>query len=184
MSVRRRLIATVCVAAGAAAAALLSVSGGGAAAAAPQAVSGGSSTPVPPELAVPDGNTLTARFAASGVQVYRCASGAWVFVEPAAALYDRYGRTVAIHFRGPSWESIRDGSLVEGAAVASVPVTGSIPQLLLRATTTRGTGVFGGVSYIQRLATTGGTAPAGSCTEGETRGVPYTAVYQFYKPTA
>jgi hypothetical protein len=183
MSVFRRLIAAACVAAGVAAA-LLSVSGGGAASASPQAVSGDSSTPVPPELAVPEGNTLTARFAASGVQVYRCTSGAWVFVEPAAALYDRYGRTVAIHFRGPSWESIRDGSLVEGSVVASVPVTGSIPQLLLRATTTRGTGVFGGVSYIQRLATTGGTAPAGSCTEGETRGVPYTAVYQFYKPTA
>jgi hypothetical protein len=163
---------------------LLSVSGSGAVAATPQAVSGSSSTPVPPELAVPEGNTLTSRFAASGVQVYRCTSGAWVFVEPAAALYDRYGRTVAIHFRGPSWESIRDGSLVEGTVVASVPVTGSIAQLLLRATTTRGTGVFGGVTFIRRLATTGGTAPAGSCTEGETRGVPYTAVYQFYKPTA
>ena len=86
----------------------------------------------------------------------------------------------AIHFRGPSWESTRDGSLVEGKAVASSPVPGSIPQLLLPATRTRGDGVFGGVTYIQRLDTTGGTAPTTACDDGRTAGVPYTADYRFY----
>jgi hypothetical protein len=61
-----------------------------------------------------------------------------------------------------------------------VPVTGSIPQLLLQASRVRGDGMFGRVSYIQRLATTGGAAPATPCTDGQTRGVEYTARYYFY----
>jgi hypothetical protein len=59
-------------------------------------------------------------------------------------------------------------------------VTGSIPQLLLKATVNRGTGVFGSVTYINRLDTSGGAAPTGSCISGQTVGVPYTAQYLFY----
>jgi hypothetical protein len=50
----------------------------------------------------------------------------------------------AVYFRGPSGESTDDGSLVEATVVASSPVPGSIPQLLLQATRNRGDGVFGG----------------------------------------
>jgi hypothetical protein len=60
-------------------------------------------------------------------------------------------------------------------------VTGSIPQLLLQATRTRGDGVFGGVTYVQRLATRGGVAPSGTCADGATAGVRYTAEYRFFK---
>jgi hypothetical protein len=134
---------------------------------------------VPPEIAVPPGNRQVAQFGAAGVQVYQCTASAWTFLEPAAQLWDLGGRA-AIHFRGPSWESIQDGSLVTGTAIASSPVPGSIPQLLLQATSTRGTGIFGAVTYIQRLATSGGTAPTTACTDGQTQGVPYTAVYRFY----
>jgi hypothetical protein len=90
----------------------------------------------------------------------------------------------AVHVRGASWESADDGSLVESRAVASSPVPGSIPQLLLQATRNRGDGAFGQVSYLQRLATRGGTAPAGACTDGQTTGVPYQARYRFFVPAS
>jgi Protein of unknown function (DUF3455) len=141
-------------------------------------------TSVPPDLQPPAGNVLEAEFAASGVQVYQCTSGAWAFLEPAANLIGfeiaASGIQTAIHYKGPTWESTTDGSLVQGKVIASDPVTGSIPQLLLQATVNRGTGVFGSVTYINRLDTSGGAAPAGSCTSGQTVGVPYKAQYLFY----
>jgi hypothetical protein len=141
---------------------------------------------VPPNLVPPAGQMLTADFAASGVQVYRCTTGTWTFVEPAANLLGRATQTggiqSAIHFRGPSWESTGDGSLVEARVVATSPVPGSIPQLLLQATMNRGDGIFGHVTYIQRLGTSGGAAPTGACTDGQTSGVPYQAEYRFYEP--
>jgi hypothetical protein len=141
---------------------------------------------VPPGLKPPAGNVLTAQFTGRGVQVYQCTAGAWVLVEPAANLVGHGpGRSriqTAVHYKGPTWESTTDGSLVQGATVASSPVSGSIPQLLLKATANRGTGVFGRVTFINRLDTKGGAAPAGSCTSGRTTGVPYTAQYLFYVP--
>jgi hypothetical protein len=62
-------------------------------------------------------------------------------------------------------------------------VPGSIPQLLLRAMKNRGTGIFGRVTFINRLRTRGGAAPTGSCSDGQTTGVPYTAQYLFYVPS-
>jgi hypothetical protein len=142
------------------------------------------SIPVPANLAPPAGNVQFANFGASGVQVYTCTAGAWTFTEPAAILAGSAkgfpGPQAATHFRGPSWQSTRDGSLVEAKAVASSPVAGSIPQLLLQSTRTRGDGVFGAVTYIQRLATSGGVAPTGACVDGQTSGVPYRAVYRFF----
>ena len=149
---------------------------------------------VPAELVPPTGHVPSAVLAAKGVQVYRCtkaagaAEAAWTFVEPAATLAGTTVRprrlATALHFRGPSWQSDQDGSLVEAKAKANSPVAGSIPQLLLEATRTQGTGVFGQVTYVQRLATRGGTAPAGACTEGAVTGVPYRAVYRFFVPAA
>jgi len=141
---------------------------------------------VPSGLQPPAGNVLEAQFTGRGVQVYQCTAGAWVFVEPAAQLtgYEtgKSGVQTAIHDAGPTWESATDGSLVKGTTVTSDPVTGSIAQLLLKATSNRGTGIFGRVTYINRLDTQGGAAPAGSCTSGQTVGVPYTAQYLFYVP--
>jgi hypothetical protein len=141
-------------------------------------------TSVPPGLQPPAGNVLEAQFAARGVQVYQCTAGAWVFLEPAANLvgyeFGTSGIQTAIHYKGPTWESTTDGSLVQGTAIASEPVTGSIPQLLLQAKANRGTGIFGSVTYINRLDTSGGAAPVGSCTSGQTVGVPYAAQYLFY----
>jgi hypothetical protein len=134
--------------------------------------------PVPAEIRVPPGNRLVAQLTGPGVQVYECTAGTWVFLEPVAQLHDL--SQVAIHFRGPSWESTRDGSLVEATTVASSPVVGAIPQLLLHETLTRGDGIFGRVTYVQRLDTVGGVKPSTPCIQGQTRGVPYSAVYRFY----
>ena len=139
----------------------------------------------PPALTPPAGNVLSSVYRARGVQVYQCTAGAWTFVEPAATLVGYAGRLrTAVHFRGPSWESTEDGSLVEARAVASSPVAGSIPELLLQATRNRGDGDFGRVTYVQRLATSGGAAPAGACTEGATTGVVYQAGYRFFVPAS
>jgi hypothetical protein len=142
----------------------------------------------PPALAPPAGHVLSSVFGAQGVQVYQCMAGAWTFLEPAASLTGRVKgphraeRHTAIHFRGPSWESTNDGSLVEAKVVASSPVAGSIPQLLLQATRNRGDGAFGHVTYVQRLATSGGAAPTGACTDGRSTGVAYRAQYRFFVP--
>jgi len=65
-----------------------------------------------------------------------------------------------------------------------VSVTGAVPELLLKATAHRGTGLLASVSYIQRLDTRGGVAPTGTCTDGGLQVVGYSANYRFYKPTS
>jgi hypothetical protein len=169
--------------------ALLAIAGGTAVAADADASQMAAARPtVPPAIEVPAGHVLASDFIAKGVQVYQCTGGAWVFVEPAANLLGWVNRptnlATAVHFRGPSWESTDDGSLVEARAVASSPVSGSIPQLLLQATRNRGDGTFGRVSYLQRLATRGGLAPTGVCADGQTTGVPYQARYRFFVPAS
>jgi hypothetical protein len=157
------------------------VAGGATLAAKSEPVHGSAATgddPVPAEIRVPSGNRLVAQLDAQGVQVYECTAGTWVFLEPVAQLHDL--SPAAIHFRGPSWQSTRDGSLVEAATVASSPVVGSIPQLLLHETLTRGNGIFGNVTYVQRLDTVGGAKPSTRCIQGQVQGVPYSAVYRFY----
>ncbi|GAB7040104.1 MULTISPECIES: DUF3455 domain-containing protein [Catenuloplanes] len=138
---------------------------------------------VPQAIAVPAGNRLVGTMQARGQQVYTCTAGAWVFTEPVATLTGRVNNrpVTAIHFKGPSWESIDDGSLVTATSQATSPVTGSIAQLLLKATPATGsTGVFSKVTFIHRLATSGGAAPAGACTDGTRLGVAYRAEYRFY----
>ncbi|MEU4423483.1 DUF3455 domain-containing protein [Actinoplanes sp. NPDC024001] len=148
----------------------------------------GASPKVPKSLAPPAGNVLHAVLKARGVQVYACREGAWSLLEPAASLtgvtLHPVKKVTALHFRGPSWQSDQDGSLVEGSpeGVLREPSDhpDSIPQLRITARTTRGDGVFGKVTYIQRLDTVGGVAPAGACAANATTAVPYRAVYRFF----
>jgi hypothetical protein len=51
---------------------------------------------------------------------------------------------------------------------------------LLKANQNQGQGMFSNVTYVQRLRTTGGVAPAGSCTEGSQQAIRYSAVYRFW----
>ncbi|MFE9450051.1 DUF3455 domain-containing protein [Streptomyces sp. NPDC006739] len=173
-----------------AAAAVIGTAAAGQAAERPSALppAGVGRTTIPAALRVPDGNKQVAVLQARGVQTYTCANGAWVFLEPAATLWkshDPQHRAVALHSKGPVWISTTDGSAVNAAAVpgASVPQEHAVPELLLKATATRGNGIFGKVSYVQRLDTKGGLAPTGSCAQGAQTGVPYSATYRFYEPT-
>ncbi|WP_370942197.1 DUF3455 domain-containing protein [Amycolatopsis sp. cg5] len=139
---------------------------------------------VPDSIKVPAGSELVGNFKAAGVQIYGCVNATWTFIQPAANLTN-LGWSMAVHFAGPAnprWESTKDGSLVGAVKVASVDQPGSIPQLLLRAVeNTGGTGTqFGAVSYVQRLNTAGGAAPASSCANGSQIGVQYTAEYKFW----
>lgn len=144
-------------------------------------------TGIPAAIQVPDGNQRVAVLDAKGVQTYTCVNGAWTFLEPAATLWektDRAKQPVALHSRGPVWISTRDGSAVNAAAAASAPRDGAVAELLLKATATRGSGLFSDVSYIQRLRTHGGLAPTTSCTGTDQIGVPYSATYAFYAPAS
>jgi hypothetical protein len=188
MSMKRiRKVALVAAMAGAL------VLGGGIAAFAQTSASAGSARPVPnpvsvsrsvtipPQLAVPAGQKLVAAMdVQQGSQVYTCANGAYTLLEPAAVLQS--GDQLVLHTRGPVWVSTNDGSAVVGAVVASVPRPGAVPELLLKSTTNRGTGLLGNVDYVQRLETVGGVAPAGTCTAGSQVAVAYHAQYRFYAP--
>jgi len=139
---------------------------------------------VPKELRVPDGHRLILRALGRGVQVYDCPSGTWMLREPAAVIL-RGDRTVAVHYAGPTWQSVEDGSKVvasgERVAVDAPHPERDIPWLRLQADGT-GPGLFEHVAYIQRLKTRGGVAPAGTCAAGASTAVPYRAVYTFWAP--
>jgi hypothetical protein len=123
---------------------------------------------VPAALAVPAGAKLVARFHATGAQVYACTSAggqfSWVLARPDATLADASGAVTGTHGAGPSWKS-KDGSAVVGKklAQAAAPDAGAVPWLLLGATSTTGSGQFTGVTFVQRVATKGGIAPATGC---------------------
>ena len=137
-------------------------------------------------LQVAAGNEVAFHVYASGVQVYKWNGTAWAFVEPVASLFaDRnYHGQVGTHYAGPTWES-NSGSKIVGRRVPGTgctPNANAIPWLLLEAVTTEGPGIFNGVTFVQRVNTTGGAAPAspGSFVGEEAR-VPYTAEYYFYR---
>ncbi|MFD9284264.1 DUF3455 domain-containing protein [Streptomyces mirabilis] len=181
MKFAKRLVLTTTALAAVTAGTLFSATVGQAAASQPARTG----VDAPAALKVPDGNRLTGVFSAAGVQTYTCADGAWKLLEPAATLWaknDRSHRPLALHSRGPVWVSTVDGSAVNAAAIANSPKTGTIPELLLQSTATRGTGVFAGVSYVQRLDTHGGVAPTTACTGTTQISVRYSATYAFYKP--
>jgi hypothetical protein len=146
---------------------------------------------IPAALAVPDGQKLTFEALGEGVQIYACSASAagqlsWTFVAPEATLYGLDdGEVVGTHFAGPTWEA-NNGGWVKGTAIARATVdTTAIPWLLLQAIAHDGPGLFSQVSYVQRLDTTGGTAPTTGCDAahlGDRARVPYTAHYLFYKP--
>lgn len=144
----------------------------------------------PPQLQPPPPAAPLLRANAQGVQIYTCAAKQgggfdWSFKAPEAVLFDAGGRPAVRHFAGPSWQA-NDGSIVVGEAVANVPSPNGqgVPWLLLRAKAHQGAGIFAGVTYIQRLDTNGGTAPALPCGPpniGQEARIPYTAVYVLYQ---
>jgi hypothetical protein len=129
---------------------------------------------------------------ATGVQKYACqANGAWLFTDPEAVLYKTTGvsHPIGKHFLNfdtgrPVWQ-LNDGSSVEAARKASAAGgAGNIAWLLLQAvvTTARPDGDrLTQATWIQRLNTTRGVAPAGACAPGDRIAVPYSADYFFWR---
>lgn len=147
---------------------------------------------LPPAVQVPAGNKVAMETVGTGDITYECRAKAnmpgqheWVFVGPDAKLWDRAGKQVGKYYGPPAtWENM-DGSRLTATQVAVAPAAaGSIPLQLVKANPAMGTGAMTGVTYIQRVATQGGVAPAAACGAGNMGAkqvVKYQADYIFYK---
>lgn len=166
-----------------------------------------SETAVPPALKVPDGNVAVAGYHAVGSQQYVClpkeSAFAWTLFGPQATLFDAHGDEALTHFLSsnprddgkpaPSWQDVRDASVAWGKMIASsndraFVAPNAIPWLLLEVAGSQ-PGPNGGnamtqMTYVQRVATTGGVASSSTCAAATDVGkkalVPYEANYIFY----
>jgi hypothetical protein len=175
----------------------------------PQAAGAQTLTPpiVPASLEVPAPNQVFLVGHAIGTQNYVCRPGAslgrvaWTLFTPQATLFGERNEQLITHFFSPNpdeagavvratWESSVDTSMVWARANAAVTVDpNSIAWLLLERVGAQA-GPTGGQTvsestFIQRVNTHGGLAPATGCDRpadlGRTAFVPYTADYFFYK---
>lgn len=158
---------------------------------------------VPAGLEAPEGNQVVRIAHALGTQNYIClsAGSAWTFIGPQATLFDDEADQTMTHFLSPNpaesglaratWQSSKDTSAVWAMAIASSTdpayvTPGAIPWLLLKVvgaqTGTDGGAKISGTTFIQRVHTAGGSAPAGGCPSAGARlFVPYETDYVFYK---
>lgn len=151
---------------------------------------------VPPEIGVGETNRVHFHGFGVGFQVYTWNGTSWGGAVPDAVLLNGDNAVVATHFGvfddngrfvGPAWQS-NSGSEVLGALppAAVTMDTNSIPWLRLKAVDdrTHGPGVFAETTFIQRVNTVGGKAPAANgIFVGQVARVPYTADYFFYRQT-
>lgn len=162
--------------------------------------------PVPGEIQPEQGNKAFLMAHAFGTQNYIClpsGSGfAWTFFAPQATLFNRADQQVITHFLSPNpseggtsrvtWQHSRDtsavwGAVKEGDSVVVDPT--AIPWLLVTVVGAQD-GPTGGhkltpTTFIQRVNTVGGIAPATGCAAatdvGKKELVPYKADYVFYQ---
>jgi len=74
---------------------------------------------------------------------------------------------IAAHHGPPATWASADGSRISGTQLSVAPAgAGNIPTQLVKANPAIGTGAMSGVTYIQRVATRGGVAPASACDAG------------------
>lgn len=146
---------------------------------------------VPDAIKVPAGHTVMLETVGVGEITYECRDKSnapgeteWFFVGPKATLSDRSGKAVGDYFGPPATWQAKDGSKVTGTQLAVAPAgKGDLPYQLVKANPAEGKGAMHGVSYIQRLATQGGVAPAMACTaqnKGAQQIVKYQADYIFW----
>ena len=145
---------------------------------------------IPEAVKPPMGQKPAMTWTGTGLLTYECkakadnaAEFAWTFAGPDAKLTD--AKTMAAtgkYYGGPTWEAT-DGSKVTGKQVAIAPAApGNIPLQLVK--TEPGSGMLKDVTFIQRVNTKGGVAPADPCNAsmaGKKMTVPYAADYVFYK---
>jgi hypothetical protein len=145
---------------------------------------------IPDAIKPPKGSRpIGAYIVTSGTQNYTCvvADGAATGTfsgksTPEAQLVGTGGRIH--HFGGPSWQSLRDNSLVTATKIGESAKAGTIPELLLQVATHSGQGILTKADYISRLYTSGGVAPTTACAAGEVQKVQYKAVYVFWDAPA
>ncbi|MES2533713.1 MAG: DUF3455 domain-containing protein [Pseudomonadota bacterium] len=148
---------------------------------------------LPPTIQVPAGNKVAWETVGVGDITYECRDKAnapgqteWVFVGPNAVLNDRMGKQVGKYYGPPAtWEAM-DGSKLTATQLAVAPSSPTaLPYQLVKANPAMGTGAMTGVTYIQRVALTGGIAPAAMpctpMTKGQKTTVKYQADYIFWK---
>jgi hypothetical protein len=166
---------------------------------------------VPANLTVPDGHVVYLETRAYGTQNYICmpaATGvAWKFLGPQATLFISafaFQQQVTTHFLSanpveqglprPTWQHSFDSSAVWGKVAASsidpsYVAEAAIPWLLVEAAGTakgpNGGSLLSRTTYIHRVNTQGGVAPATGCTDttqiGAVALVPYSTDYFFYR---
>jgi len=148
---------------------------------------------VPENLKVPATEVVLLKALGKGRQIYACSAKpgdegqfAWVLDRPQAELTDENGAVIGKHYKGPVWEAA-DGSKVGGQVQqrANAPNANAVPWLLLKAASHDGAGTFARVTYIQRVDTEGGMAPAAGCDKsraGAEASADYQATYFFYVP--
>jgi hypothetical protein len=164
--------------------------------------------PAPASLEVPAPNEAFLVGRAVGTQNYVCqpidslGRIAWTLFTPQATLFNDQREQLTTHFFGPNpaegaivraeWQDSSDTSTVWARAIASVAdpnASGAIAWVLLQAVGTQvgptGGNTLSDTTFVQRLNTVGGSAPATGCgvpTDiGHKAFVPYTADYVFYK---
>jgi len=151
---------------------------------------------IPDSLQVPEGNKLGYQAYATGVQIYEVRRSAtnpnvfiWVNIAPSATLYLRpdYTNQTGIHYAGPSWEFSKGpykGEKTVAAKLKGATIDPTaVPWLLLKAVDAQSS-AGNQVTYIQRVCTTGGLAPATIPNEselGQQQSIPYAATYLFYE---
>ena len=166
---------------------------------------------VPANLVAPEGNVVFLETQASGTQNYICmpalAGVAWKFLGPQATVFvsaPKFHQQIATHFLSANpeeqgllratWQSSSDSSAVWARAIqtsadSNYVAAGAIPWLLLEAVGhvegPIGSGVMTRTTYLPRVNTTGGVAPAAGCTQlsqvGNVALVPYTTDYILYR---
>ena len=148
---------------------------------------------LPAAVQVPAGHKVAMETVGVGQITYECRADkdmagkfAWVFAGPDAKLMSRGGQQVGKYYGPPAtWEAM-DGSKITGKQLAVAPGgAGNIPLQFVQANPAMGTGAMSGVTYIQRVKTQGGVAPAMACdaaTMGSKQIVNYQADYIFWRP--
>ena len=138
---------------------------------------------VPMEIEVPEGHTVHFQAYAEGVQIYTWDGASWGASVPEATLYDQDGNVVGIHYGGPTWESNSGSKVVAAVVPPRITVDpDSIPWLRLSAVHTEGPGIFAATTFVQRVNTVGGKAPAmAGNVVGQVARVPYAADYFFFR---
>ncbi len=166
--------------------------------------------PVPPNIEVPAGNQPFLVGHAVGTQNYVCLPSdtgvAFKLFTPQATLFKDNDKQISTHFFSPNpfengtiratWQDSRDTSSVWGqgkpeysSSDPNFVAPGAIAWLLVKVVGAqdgpKGGDALTATTYIQRLNTSGGVAPATGCAEATDLGkqafVPYEADYYFYR---